>query len=43
MLAKIQDHFHCSIDRIDTSDWDEVEELIKRTIKNTRAQAGFAQ
>ncbi|KAJ5816670.1 hypothetical protein N7447_008903 [Penicillium robsamsonii] len=43
MLRKIQDHFQCTIDRIDTSDWDEVEEMIKKTIKNTRAQANFAQ
>ena len=43
MLRKIQDHFQCVIDRIDTSDWDEVETLIKKTIKNTRAQANFAQ
>ncbi|KAJ5210527.1 hypothetical protein N7491_010334 [Penicillium cf. griseofulvum] len=43
MLRKIQDHFQCIIDRIDTSDWDEVEEMIKKTIKNTRAQANFAQ
>lgn len=43
MLRKIQAHFNCTIDRIDTSDWDEVEEIIKKTIKNTRAQAGFNQ
>ncbi|CAG8323707.1 unnamed protein product [Penicillium salamii] len=43
MLRKIQAHFSCTIDRIDTSDWDEVEEIIKKTIKNTRAQAGFNQ
>ena len=43
MLRKIQEHFQCTIDRIDTSDWDEVEEMIKKTIKNTRAQANFAQ
>ncbi|KAJ5683479.1 hypothetical protein N7462_006644 [Penicillium macrosclerotiorum] len=43
MLSKIQQHFACHIDRIDTSDWDEVERIIKKTIKNTRAQAGFNQ
>ncbi|CAG8894318.1 unnamed protein product [Penicillium nalgiovense] len=43
MLRKIQEHFQCIIDRIDTSDWDEVEEMIKKTIKNTRAQADFVQ
>ncbi|KAJ5103948.1 hypothetical protein N7532_004477 [Penicillium argentinense] len=42
MLSKIQSHFGCQIDRIDTGDWDEVEDTIKRTIKNSRAQAGFA-
>jgi ATP-dependent RNA helicase DDX19/DBP5 len=43
MLRKIQEHFQCIIDRIDTSDWDEVEEMIKKTIKSTRAQADFVQ
>ncbi|KAJ5644076.1 uncharacterized protein N7484_006583 [Penicillium longicatenatum] len=42
MLRMIQEHFGCTIDRIDTSDWDEVEEMIKKTIKNSRAQANFA-
>ncbi|KAJ5967533.1 hypothetical protein N7501_003781 [Penicillium viridicatum] len=43
MLRKIQEHFQCVIDRIDTSDWDEVEDMIKKTIKNTRAQADFVK
>ncbi|KAJ5280547.1 hypothetical protein N7478_005919 [Penicillium angulare] len=43
MLRMIQTHFQCTIDRIDTGDWDEVEELIKKTIKNSRAQAKFNQ
>jgi ATP-dependent RNA helicase DDX19/DBP5 len=43
MLRQIQQHFSCQIDRIDTSDWDEVERMIKRTIKNSRAQAQFAK
>ncbi|KAJ5155333.1 hypothetical protein N7492_008136 [Penicillium capsulatum] len=42
MLRQIQEHFKCTIDRIDTSDWDEVESIIKKTIKNQRAQANFA-
>lgn len=42
MLRKIQDHFQCTIDRIDTGDWDEVENIIKKTIKHQRAQAGFS-
>lgn len=41
MLRKIQQHFSCTIDRVDTNDWDEVEDMIKRTIKNSRAQANF--
>lgn len=41
MLRKIQQHFNCQIDRVDTTDWDEVEDIIKKTIKNTRAQANF--
>ncbi|KAJ5721479.1 uncharacterized protein N7483_009413 [Penicillium malachiteum] len=43
MLRMIQTHFLCQIDRIDTGDWDGVEEMIKKTIKNSRAQAKFAQ
>lgn len=43
MLHKIQAHFACNIERIDTSDWDEVEKTIKRTIKNVRASANFAK
>ncbi|KAF7713760.1 Uncharacterized protein PECH_008196 [Penicillium ucsense] len=41
-LNDISNHFACHIDRLDTSDWDEVERMIKKTIKNTRAQARFA-
>lgn len=43
MLHKIQEHFACNIERIDTKDWDEVEQTIKRTIKNVRASANFAK
>lgn len=43
MLRQIQEHFSCHIERIDTTDWDEVERIIKRTIKNSRAQAQFVQ
>jgi ATP-dependent RNA helicase DDX19/DBP5 len=43
MLRQIQQHFTCQIERIDTSDWDEVERIIKKTIKNSRAQAQFAK
>jgi ATP-dependent RNA helicase DDX19/DBP5 len=41
MLRKIQEHFGCNIERIDTNDWDEVEEIIKKTIKSSRAQSSF--
>jgi ATP-dependent RNA helicase DDX19/DBP5 len=41
MLRKIQEHFGCNIERIDTNDWDEVEQIIKKTIKSTRAQSSF--
>jgi ATP-dependent RNA helicase DDX19/DBP5 len=41
MLMKIQDYLHTTITRIDTRDWDEVEEVIKKTIKNPRSQAAF--
>lgn len=41
-LRQIQEHFGCAIEQLDTSDWDEVERMIKKTIKNTRAQAKFA-
>ncbi|KAL4903881.1 ATP-dependent RNA helicase dbp5 [Aspergillus multicolor] len=41
MLNQIQRYFNTDIQRIDTKDWDEVEDIIKKTIKNSRAQAGF--
>ncbi|PYI17004.1 DEAD-domain-containing protein [Aspergillus japonicus CBS 114.51] len=41
MLNQIQKYFNTSIQRIDTKDWDEVEDIIKKTLKNTRAQAAF--
>ncbi|KAL4964847.1 ATP-dependent RNA helicase DBP5 [Aspergillus stella-maris] len=43
MLAQIQKYFSTEIQRIDTKDWDEVEEIIKKTIKNTRAQGNFGR
>lgn len=43
MLHKIQDHFKCNIVRIDTSDWDAVEDLVKKTLESTRTKAEFAQ
>lgn len=41
MLNQIQRYFNTNIQRIDTKDWDEVEEIIKKTIKSSRAQLGF--
>ncbi|KAL4932986.1 ATP-dependent RNA helicase DBP5 [Aspergillus undulatus] len=43
MLNQIQRYFNTDIQRIDTKDWDEVEDIIKKTIKNTRAQGNFGR
>ncbi|EAU31326.1 hypothetical protein ATEG_08153 [Aspergillus terreus NIH2624] len=43
MLNQIQKYFNTSIQRIDTKDWDEVEDIIKKTIKNPRSQATFGK
>ncbi|KAL3476891.1 P-loop containing nucleoside triphosphate hydrolase protein [Aspergillus californicus] len=43
MLNQIQKYFNTDIQRIDTKDWDEVEDIIKKTIKNPRSQAGFGR
>ncbi|PWY75097.1 ATP-dependent RNA helicase dbp5 [Aspergillus heteromorphus CBS 117.55] len=43
MLNQIQKYFSTSIQRIDTKDWDEVEDVIKKTIKSTRSQATFGK
>lgn len=43
MLNQIQQYFNTSIQRIDTKDWDEVEDIIKKTIKTTRAQGTFGR
>lgn len=42
MLNQIQAYFNCEIQRVDTKDWDEVEDIIKKTIKNSRANPKFA-
>ncbi|GFF33078.1 ATP-dependent RNA helicase dbp5 [Aspergillus udagawae] len=42
MLNQIQTYFNCEIQRVDTKDWDEVEDIIKKTIKNSRANPKFA-
>lgn len=43
MLNQIQQYFNTTIQRIDTKDWDEVEDIIKKTIKTTRAQGTFGR
>ncbi|KAL2002261.1 hypothetical protein VTN02DRAFT_342 [Thermoascus thermophilus] len=43
MLMQIQNFFNTNITRIDTRDWDEVEDIIKKTIKNPRSQANFTK
>lgn len=43
MLNQIQQYFNTDIQRIDTKDWDEVEDIIKKTIKTTRAQGNFGR
>ncbi|PTU19886.1 hypothetical protein P175DRAFT_0502062 [Aspergillus ochraceoroseus IBT 24754] len=43
MLNQIQKYFNTNIQRIDTGDWDEVEDIIKKTIKNPRSQANFGR
>ncbi|OJJ42852.1 hypothetical protein ASPZODRAFT_104578 [Penicilliopsis zonata CBS 506.65] len=43
MLNQIQQYFQTEIQRVDTKDWDEVEDIIKKTIKSHRGQANFAQ
>lgn len=37
MLKAIQEYFQCEMTRVDTSDWDQVEETVKRVIKSSRA------
>lgn len=43
MLMDIQTFFNTNIERIDTRDWDEVEEIIKKTIKNPRSGANLSK
>jgi ATP-dependent RNA helicase DDX19/DBP5 len=43
MLNQIQKYFNTDIQRIDTKDWDEVEDIIKKTIKSSRSQATFGR
>lgn len=43
MLNDIQVFFNTEIQRIDTRDWDEVEDIIKKTIKSTRSGANLSK
>jgi len=42
MLMEIQEYFATEIIRIDTRDWDEVERIIKQTVKHPRSKASFS-
>ena len=42
MLMNIQKFFHTTIEGINTRDWDEVEAMVKKIIKNPRARGDFA-
>jgi ATP-dependent RNA helicase DDX19/DBP5 len=37
----IQQYFNCEMIRIDTKDWDDVEEMISKIIKSSRAGENF--
>lgn len=37
MLNEIQRYFNVEMTKVDTSDWDQVEETVKRVIKSSRA------
>lgn len=37
MLNEIQEYFNVKMTKVDTSDWDQVEETVKRVIKSSRA------
>lgn len=43
MLMNIQKYFHTTIEGIQTRDWDDVEDLVKKIIKNPRARGDFPQ
>ena len=36
-LADIQKYFSCEMTRVETKDWDQVEEIVKKVIKSSRA------
>ena len=41
MLMQIQNYFQIEMTRIDTTDWDLVEETVKKVIKSSRADPNF--
>jgi ATP-dependent RNA helicase DDX19/DBP5 len=41
MLMDIQKYFDTHIEGIETRDWDAVEKIIKKTIRNPRSRAEF--
>ena len=41
MLMEIQKYYQAEITRVDTSDWDELEETITKIIKSSRAGTNF--
>ena len=41
MLKYIQDYYQIEMIRIDTSDWDLVEETVKKVIKSSRANPNY--
>ena len=43
MLMQIGKYFNVDIQRLDTTDWDEVEETIKKTIRNPQSNATFGK
>ncbi|KAL8873119.1 MAG: hypothetical protein Q9174_001366, partial [Haloplaca sp. 1 TL-2023] len=43
MLVEIEQYFGVKMQGLDTNDWDEVEDKIKKVLKSTRAQANFRQ
>jgi ATP-dependent RNA helicase DDX19/DBP5 len=40
-LNEIQKYFNVQMTRVDTNDWDEVEETIKKVIKSSRSGQNF--
>ena len=41
MLMAIQNYFRIEMTRVDTSDWDSVEDTVKRVIKSSRAAPDY--